>query len=239
MIVPSGKRIIMAAQNYEDVYGINSFKEDVTRNKLDEAFNKFNNTQIDESLDIKDDVSLDNKEESISSLEDVTKDKEEEFVPAPEKSESLDKDLNTYIFDILEGFGYPPRRLEQFSDDFIKEKMYSGGVREVEIVIPDRYYGKRTRIKDSDISKITKDIQSMFNLNFTEGERKNKSLIMKFTSDTTDNEEEGDADDVAGDILDEVYSGGSSAKGNKKAFTTSELLKIGREKLFESLFNDK
>ena len=50
-------------------------------------------------------------------------------------------DIKNYVAQKLQSFGYPPRRLEQFEDDFVAQKILPGSVREVTIVIPDRYYG--------------------------------------------------------------------------------------------------
>ena len=71
-------------------------------------------------------------------------------------------DIHEYVFDLLEGFGYPPRRLEEFSDNFVEEKLFPGGLKEVTVTLPDRYYGTRKRLSDSDIARILEDMQSKF-----------------------------------------------------------------------------
>jgi len=72
-------------------------------------------------------------------------------------AQAEEPDINSYIYKKLEGFGYPPRRIEEFSDEFIEEKIYPGGVKDVTIVLPDRYYGKRSPITDPDLTQIRVD----------------------------------------------------------------------------------
>ena len=148
-------------------------------------------------------------------------------------------DITEFIFSKLERFGYPPRRLEQFENKFVDEKLYPGGLREVSITLPDRYYAKRKRLSDSDIASIVKEMQSQFQLNFVDAERKDKNLTMNFTSQVQKDENEDEA--LAGDVLDDVYGGGeggsSKQKKNKKtqASTINELLKYNKENLFQTM----
>ena len=149
-------------------------------------------------------------------------------------------DITEFIFSKLERFGYPPRRLEQFENKFVDEKLYPGGLREVSITLPDRYYAKRKRLSDSDIASIVKEMQSQFQLNFVDAERKDKNLTMNFTSQVQKDENEDEA--LAGDVLDDVYGGGGEGgsfkqKKNKKtqASTINELLKYNKENLFQTM----
>jgi len=131
-------------------------------------------------------------------------------------------DINQYVFQKLESWGYPPRRLQQFEDGFLDERIYSGGGKEVTIVLPDRYWGKKARLTDDDIKATIQDIQNQFGLLFVEAKRTNKQITLEFTSQgASDSEEE----EVETDILDEVY--GTPKKGKKKAtaISTSEMIK--------------
>lgn len=166
-----------------------------------------------------------------------------------EKTDSGDDgspDITDYIYKKLQSFGYPPRRLEQFETKFINEKMYPGGLREVAVTIPDRYYAKRRRLKDSDISKMVEEIGSTFGLSFVDAQRKDKSIIMNFTSQAQKDEENEEGE--TGDVLDEVYGGPSSSdtkpkktnggKNNKKiASTMNELLKDSNNILIKKLLS--
>ena len=146
-------------------------------------------------------------------------------------------DITEYIFKKLESFGYPPRRLEQFENKFVDEKLYPGGLREVSITLPDRYYAKRKRLSDKDVASIVKEMQSQFQLSFVDAERKEKNLTMNFTSQVQKDEED---EVMAGDVLDDVYGGGESLskqKKNKKASTMNELLKYNRENLFKTMLS--
>jgi hypothetical protein len=160
------------------------------------------------------------------------------------------EDITNYIFQKLEGFGYPPRRLEDFSSEFVTEKIYSGGIKEVAVVIPDSYYGSRNKVSDHDFTKIIDEIQQKFKLHFTDGERKDKKITLNFTSqkpiDNTATEDQG-----SGDNLDEVYGKrgnsqekkqqpNSPIKSNVKvkkvqASTLNEMLAENKDSMIEAL----
>jgi len=153
------------------------------------------------------------------------------------------EDVGAYIFSKLEAFGYPPRRLEEFENEFVNEKIFPEGIREVTIVIPDRYYGTRKRLSDPDFSDLVKEIQGKFGLNFTDAERKDKKISMNFTSQSIKNEdEEGEESEFAGDVLEEVYGPGNPSNKmkksrNKTAMTIQDMMKLSKEKLIDKLIN--
>ena len=128
----------------------------------------------------------------------------------PKTEGSKKPDLLEYIYSVLEELGYPPRRLEVFSDEFIEENMYPGGVKEVKVTLPDRYYGQKKRITDKDLSKIMNQIQESFGLTLTQATRKEKKVIMDFTSQPATNPED---EEVPGDDLDEIFG---APKGQEK-----------------------
>lgn len=229
MITPSGKRRYMQAQ-FQPEMG-NSYG-------LDELNDSLNQSTKEQPLE---EQPLDEQPVNGKEQEDIGENpSENSFIKVPqEDGQSRDEDIAEYISQKLQSFGYPPRRLEQFENEFVQEKLFPGGAREMDIVIPDRYYGKKQRIKDSDFSSIVKEIQEKFGLSFVEAERKDKKIIMKFTSDTKkDGKEDGD-EEMAGDILDEVYGTPTESKRNKSkkttAMTMAELAKFGREELIEKL----
>jgi len=142
-----------------------------------------------------------------------------EQIPQEQPTDDGEPDLTEYIFKTLEKFGYPPRRLEEFEKEFVNEKIFSGGIREVEVVIPDRYYGTRKRISDNDFNQIVNDIQNSFGLIFNEAERKDKKINISFTSEKKEEE-----DDVQlGDDLDDVYGPSKDRKGKKKASSMTSI----------------
>jgi hypothetical protein len=145
-----------------------------------------------------------------------------------EQTEQIDgasPDIVQYIFQKLESWGYPPRRLQQFEDDFLDEHIYSGGGKEVTIVLPDRYWGKKARLKDDDVNATVQEIQNQFGLLFVEAKRTNKQITLEFTSQGAGNSEDEEVE-VETDILDEVYGTPKKGKGKKKAAaSTSELIK--------------
>jgi hypothetical protein len=135
-------------------------------------------------------------------------------VEAPEQKTEEDgkPDILEYVYAVLEKLGYPPRRLDAFSDEFINEKMFPGGVKEIAVTLPDRYYGQKKRISDGDLSKIMNRIQEQFELTLTDAERKEKKVIMNFTSQQPEVEEE----EVPGDDLDEIFGSPKGQEGGKQ-----------------------
>ena len=129
-----------------------------------------------------------------------------------EPSDDGKPDLTEYIFKTLEKFGYPPRRLEEYEKEFVNEKIFSGGVKEVAVTVPDRYYGTRKRISDDDFNQMVNDIQNSFGLTFIDAERKDKKITINFSSQKP--EEESDV--PLGDDLDEVYGPSKDKKGSPK-----------------------
>jgi hypothetical protein len=165
-------------------------------------------------------------------------------LPKEQKSESA-MDLTEYVSQKLQSFGYPPRRLEQFEDEFVHEKIFPGSLREVMIVIPDKYYALKRRVSDQDFSSIIKEIQEKFGLTFVDAERKDKKISINFTSQAAQDEDEnGESSALMGDGLEEVYgptSGGGeqpktkrvrSRYTNKQASFIGGSLKAKREELF-------
>jgi len=149
--------------------------------------------------------------------------------------------VNEFIYQKLESFGYPPRRIEEFSDEFIEEKIYPGGVKDVTIVLPDRYYGKKKPISDPDLTQIVSEIQAQFGLTMTDALRKEKKVTLNFTSQPNSPEEE--EDQMMGDDLDEIFGGGKGPGKSKKrnrdrsrlAQTITEIIEAGRSGLLIKL----
>jgi hypothetical protein len=96
--------------------------------------------------------------------------------------QEAENDLTSYMVNKLQEMGYPPRRLTEFEDKIVEEKILPGEIREVTVVIPDRYYGSKKRISGKDMAKMVKEIQAKFGLNFTGADRKEKKITMNFTS---------------------------------------------------------
>lgn len=148
------------------------------------------------------------------------------------------EDISTYIFKKLESFGYPPRRLEQFFKDFVQEKIYPGDFSEATVTIPDSYYGKKKRISNKDLSAIVKDIKEKFGYSFIEATRKDKKIVINFTSKPEEIKPENKPEDgFSEDELDEIYGGGGNGSKNKSksAQTIHELIKISQQNLYNKI----
>jgi hypothetical protein len=158
----------------------------------------------------------------------------------PEASQEGDTSVNEFIYKKLESFGYPPRRIEEFSDEFIEEKIYPGGVKDVTIVLPDRYYGKKKPISDPDLTQIVSEIQTQFGLTMTDALRKEKKVTLNFTSQPSSPEDE--EDQMMGDDLDEIFGGKGPGKTKKRtkdksrlAQTITEIIEASRSGLLVKL----
>ena len=123
------------------------------------------------------------------------------------------EDLSEYVFKFLEEKGYPPRRLEEFEDNFVQEKIFAGNNREVTIVLPDRYYGTKKRFSDKDVNKFVRTISERFQLSFIDGERKDKKFTINFSSVAPQQDGEGlePKDDL------DVIFGTPKGKGKEKS----------------------
>ena len=168
----------------------------------------------------------------------------ENEIDITDKVKNAPPQIEEYIFKVLEGWGYPPRRIEEFSDEFITEEMYPGGAKEITITLPDRVYGTKKRLPDGEISKMVNKIQEKFGLVLSKASRAKKKVIMDFTSpvetDPTNGEEE---QAMMGDDLDEIFGGDHKGPGGKvkekakstKASTIQEIIKMGQEDLVNKM----
>jgi len=151
-------------------------------------------------------------------------------------------DITEYISAKLQSFGYPPRRLDQYENEFVNEKIFPGQSREVTVVIPDRYYGQKKRLSTDDMSKMINEIQEQFGLEFVDADRVDLKLTMNFTSHGGRNGEE-DEEVVVEDALTQVYGPASDesqlAKKKKKrtkaAATIQEMIKTNKDSLYDAL----
>lgn len=167
-----------------------------------------------------------NYEEKELSPEDKTFLQNEGLVGKENAELQHSDDIADYIFKKLEGLGYPPRRLESFKQDFLEQKLFAGGTKEVKVTIPDRYYGTNKRLSDADYTGMVHEIENKFKLQFTEGERgKDKKIVINFISQQNP-EKQADQVESAPDILDEVYgSGKKDKKKQEKTASQSDVLK--------------
>lgn len=158
----------------------------------------------------------------------------------PKQESESDADILGYVIKKLQSFGYPPRRLTEFKDEFVSEKLLPGSARDISLVLPDRYYGHAdTRLKSSDVSGIIDEVQAKFGLNFKDGERKDKKVFLNFVTRQGEPGEDGE-EEVMGDDLEEIFNGGAVEKPKKKkvAQTQSEMMKSAMQLAFEKI-NEK
>ncbi len=141
--------------------------------------------------------------------DDVSISQEEEAGMAPKENR---KTLTSYIFEKLESYGYPGRRLQEFKSEFVKESVSPEGQKDIEVVIPDKKYpderGFTDTIENEELKSIAHEVNQAFGLNFNGADRAGGKWTIKFTSaDISDPEQE-----ISHDSLDQVY--GKPDKGN-------------------------
>lgn len=214
-IQPRGKRKYVQAQA-QDLYNLE-----------DSIFSNMNST-LD---DVNPSQGLNGKS-SFFDQESAIKGKEEQKVDS-------DSDILDYIVKKLETFGYPPRRLNSFKDEFITEKLLPGSARDISLVVPDRYYGNpNKRLSSKDLSGIIEEVQSKFNLVFRDGERKDKKVFLNFNSPAESDGLEGE--ETMGDDLDEIFGTPSDGpkkkeKTKKMAETQYEMMKRAKSQSFNKI----
>jgi len=168
---------------------------------------------------------------------------QEEQVDEQPVSEDTAPDVTEYIFKKLVGFGFPERRLNDYEDEFVKEKIHRDGSREITVTIPDRYYGSKKRLSTKDFSSMVNEMQKQFGLEFIDADRSDMKITMNFSTRSPEAENEDAI--PAEDTLSMVYGPGKSestkkppAKRNRKrkaAYTTQELIKLAKDRFFETL----
>lgn len=178
--------------------------------------------------------SLFDQESAMKHKEEGNPEMGEEFSEMGEQTDT-DTDILDYIMKKLEGFGYPPRRLNEYKEEFVSEKLLPGSARDVSITFPDMYYGKGKRLARDEISKIIEEIQQQFDLVFKDGERKDKKVFLNFIS--KGQEGDGEEEQGIGDELDLAFGGTAEKKPtkNKKASTQQEMMKMSKTNAFEQL----
>ena len=158
--------------------------------------------------------------------------------------DSDDSELK-FVFNFLKKFKYPPRRLFDYEDDLVTEKMFPGGQREVVVIMPDKNYESGEKIPRKVIDAFINEFSKKFNLQFIEGERKDKKVTLEFNSVSPEDEQAEAAaleKQPTGDVLEEAFGvkseGGVEPKGMKKrkrASTIQELIKRGKSQLLDNL----
>jgi len=159
------------------------------------------------------------------------------------------KTLTSYIFEKLESYGYPGRRLQEFKSEFVKESVSPEGQKDIEVVIPDKKYpdekGFTDTIENEELKSIAHEVNKSFGLNFNGADRAGGKWIIKFTSaNIADPAEEA----ISHDSLDQVYgkpdkSNRSGEPGQKPvvskpsvaAYSIREMIKAGKNNMVKNI----
>lgn len=226
-LVPSGKTRVMVAQNFS--------------NPLSDGFNEVsiadgNGIEPDNRLDtekaLEEDVGGDVVNEGVNV--------EENEVMEPQPQEKGRKTLTTYIYEKLQTYGYPGRRLNDFKKEFVKETVSPDGIKDIQVIIPDKKYqderGLTDTIENEELRDISQEINKLFGLNFNGAARDGGKWTIKFTSaDLSDPDEQ----EIVRDDLDQVYGkpdkSKSEQRSGRRAFTIREMIKEQKNKLINKL----
>jgi hypothetical protein len=208
-IIPSGKKRIMVAQQLADMDSDSLLR------------------------DASEDTPM---HQPKSSLLDRKEDRAEKLVDEMGESQEEDRDVRDFIFETLVSFGYPPRRLEEYEDNFIKEEFDASGISKVTITIPDSYYGKRKRLSKKAISKIVNTLQKEFHMLLTNASRADKKVIFNLETvpETPKKGAEGEEIQEAqpADALEEAFG---PSQSDSKRRSKSSSVKTQREIFAASL----
>ena len=227
-IVPAGKTRRMVAQTYSNPlaegYDVGSAVEEQTGPISDMETEGAMEEDISSGIGggVNDDVS-------------ITEEEEKEIAP----EDNGRKTLTTYVYEKLQNYGYPGRRLQSFKAEFVKESISPEGVKDIQVVIPDKKYpnesGVTDTIENEELKEISHEVNKLFGLNFNGADRLDGKWTIKFTSaDLTDPEEA-----MQRDNLDQVYGKPDKSKTEKKpirsASTLKEMVKVQKNKIVNKL----
>jgi hypothetical protein len=229
-LVPTGKTRVMVAQNftsplsegYEGKSVIDEGSGPMGMETGDAMEEDINENTVDNGV-INDDVSIQPGEE-------------EQIAP----KENGRKTLTTYVYEKLQSYGYPGRRLQDFKAEFVKESISPDGVKDIQVVIPDKKYpdekGFTDTIENEELKEISLEINKSFGLNFNGAERSDGKWTIKFTSADLASPD----DEVSRDSLDQVYGKPDKSKTDaqkpmKSASTLKEMMKTQKDKVITKL----
>lgn len=148
--------------------------------------------------------------------------------------------IKDFVFEKLQGFGYPPRRLLDFKDKFAKMSIDSDFSRTVEIDIPDKHYGNNKPIDKEEFAKFVKEIEQKFDLYFEKADNNDGRWTIAFTS-VNMAAQNAVEEEISGDNLEQIYgtpSGTQKDKTNvpqKQASSIQELMQSRKDELVNTL----
>ena len=258
ILVPSGKARMMVAQQYSTPSmegfggaGIDGQEDgplNITNSGLHPAseLNSLPEEEVgSEDLSTEGAMNEDLGAESINDDVSIGDDEEAEMSPKENR-----KTLTSYIFEKLQSYGYPGRRLQEFKSEFVKESVSPEGQKDIEVVIPDKKYpdekGFTDTIENEELKSIAHEVNQAFGLNFNGADRAGGKWNIKFTSVNITNPEE---EIISHDSLDQVY--GKPDKGNQSshsgqksnggakpimtAFSIHEMIKAGKNDMVNKI----
>jgi len=251
ILVPSGKTRVMVAQNFSTSPSLSEGYGGTSISDKGEGGPSFlNETQstidpvsgIDSKLETEDAMDDDIEEKPIN--DDVSMGQEDE---GQFKSKENKKTLTSYLFEKLQSYGYPGRRLQEFKSEFVKESVSPEGIKDIEVVIPDKKYpdekGFTDTIENEELKNIAHEVNKSFGLNFNGADRAGGKWTIKFTSANIVNPDE---ESISHDTLDQVYGKpNKSGQPDKKpaveskptirAFSIGEMIKDKKNDIVQKL----
>lgn len=217
ILVPAGKVRVMAQQNVANPLA-SGFTEGVSPEAplgQEEAMKSAEPGDISMEEDMMGDVPSEMPTENVP-LEEEDPMGENVVEPMSKGGKST---LTNYIFNKLQEYGYPGRRLEEFKKKFVNQDVSPDGTETVKIEIPDKKYpnpqtGEADTIETKDLGDLVREINSQFGLNFNGAHRSEGRWTIDFTTSevTSENGEE----DIVKDNLDDVYGTPSGKKDGSR-----------------------
>lgn len=226
-LVPSGKTRVMVAQQFSsplsEGFGESSIAEEGGVNSLETGVddNSLETGGDDNSLETGGAMEEDMEASGVNDDVSIQPGEEEQMAP----KENGRKTLTTYVYEKLQNYGYPGRRLQEFKKEFVKESISPEGVKDIQVIIPDKKYpdekGYTDTVENEELKQISHEVNQMFGLNFNGAERSDGRWTIKFTSaDLSDPEEE-----ITHDSLDQVYGKPDRGSKDNKSITENKPFK--------------
>lgn len=212
-IVPSGKTRVMVAQQFSSPLSEGFEGSSIAdENPLETGENSLGTGIEDNALETGGAMDEDIETPGVNDDVSIQPGEEEQMAP----KEKGRKTLTTYVYEKLQNYGYPGRRLQDFKSEFVKESISPEGVKDIQVVIPDKKYpdekGYTDTVENEELKQISHEVNQMFGLNFNGAERSDGKWTIKFTSADLGDPEE----DITHDNLDQVYGRPDKGPNDKK-----------------------
>lgn len=147
-----------------------------------------------------------------------------------QKSPQPTSDILAFVMHKVTEFGYLPRKVQQYKDKMVSEKLLPGQGKNITITLPDEYAAQSGRLSDEDVRNTIKQISTHFKLAFTGGQRKDQKLTLNFISQQQHQSQMAVPQEQPTDKLDTIFGGGGGGGGGMKQKKSDDFGKKTKQK---------